>query len=67
MANTKMLKTLLPNKLPIAISNAPILKAEIEMTSSGKEVVMARNKVAKGVAQKSSGIRRYQRVRRRSD
>lgn len=46
-AKTKMLNTLLPSKFPMAISNEPIRSADIEITSSGNEVVDAKNNVPK--------------------
>ena len=47
MAKMNILKTLLPNKFPTAISNDPILNAAIETTNSGQEVAAAINKVPK--------------------
>ena len=47
MPRIKILKTLLPNKLPTAISNATILKAARDTTNSGKDVAAAKNKVPK--------------------
>mgnify|MGYP007125620019 CR=1 FL=1 len=44
-----LLKILLPNKLPTAISTEPILIAEMQTTNSGRDVEIAINKVAKMV------------------
>lgn len=42
-ANPNILNMLLPNKLPIAISGALIFNAAMDVTSSGKEVIIATN------------------------
>ncbi len=45
MDRINILKILLPNNPPIAISSAPMRTAAIETAISGKEVLAARNNV----------------------